>query len=164
MTLIRCYNERREIREVPVEKFVFRPSAYGLILHEGNILAMKNRLTAKFWFPGGGIEMNESLEDGLRREIKEETGLTDILIGEHAFMEETFFYYEPDDEGYHSFLSFYLCTLRSVPQTIVGTEPDAVLHEAEWIPIQKITPENINDLTQSGHLATRVCQALKRFT
>ena len=39
-----------------------------------------------YWCPvGGGIEPGESPEDAAKREVKEETGLTDFVLGRHVW-------------------------------------------------------------------------------
>lgn len=109
MTDITCRNNFDRIVSVPKEKFVFRPSAYGLILRDDKVLLMRNKGDGKLWPPGGGIEIGESREDALHREISEETGL-EVEINKYLFVRENFFYFEPTDEAYHAFLFFYLCT------------------------------------------------------
>lgn len=58
-----------------------RVTVVALIEHEGRLL-LDRRCDAPFWgLIAGGLEDDESLLDGLRREIREETGLE---IGNHS--------------------------------------------------------------------------------
>lgn len=88
--VIRCKNNFGEEVNVPIDKFFFRPSVYGFIVHDKKILVMRNKSNGKLWFPGGGIEIGECLEVGLKREAKEETGI-DIVIDKLIFTKENFF-------------------------------------------------------------------------
>ncbi len=60
---------------VPQEKLTFRPAAYALIVNDRKVLLMTNRRTGNYALPGGGSDMGERLEDVLKREVKEETGI-----------------------------------------------------------------------------------------
>jgi len=68
-----CHDYEGREYPVPPDKLLFRPSVYGL-LFEGNKV-----LLSKQWdgydFPGGGVDIDESLEEGVVREFFEETGL-----------------------------------------------------------------------------------------
>ena len=56
-----------------------------LIINEkGQILLEKRKDNGLYCLPGGAIELGESVEEGLRREIKEETGI--ILPDVHFLM------------------------------------------------------------------------------
>ena len=60
-----------------------RPIGVGviaLIERDGMLLLEKRSDCGRWGFVGGGIEAEESLEDGLRREVFEETGLG--VVGE----------------------------------------------------------------------------------
>ena len=56
---------------------LFEAHVYGIIVNaDGKMLFVKSTGgLKKFMFPGGTIELNESLIDGLKREIKEEVNL-----------------------------------------------------------------------------------------
>jgi ADP-ribose pyrophosphatase YjhB (NUDIX family) len=56
-------------------------SVAGVIIDdaEENVLLIRRRDNGHWEPPGGVLELNETIEDGLRREIREETGL-DITI------------------------------------------------------------------------------------
>ena len=90
------------------EKFMFRPAAYGIIIHNDKVLLVNTRRTNKCYLPGGGVDIGEKTKTALKREVKEETGL-DIDIKNFMGFKEEFFYYDPLDEAFHSFLFFYHC-------------------------------------------------------
>ena len=56
-------------------------SVAGIVFNEdGQILVVKRRDNGEWQPPGGVLELNETIEDGLRREILEETGL-EVAVG-----------------------------------------------------------------------------------
>lgn len=52
-----------------------RPSVRGIIIRDGKIAMMHSRKYNYYKLPGGGIEPEETLEDTLIREVREENGL-----------------------------------------------------------------------------------------
>jgi 8-oxo-dGTP diphosphatase len=82
-----------------------------LIFEDGKILLVergKEPLKGYWSIPGGIVETGEKLEEGIRREVLEETGL-DV---EPYFMFEIFERIMPDRDGkpeYHYVLIDYLC-------------------------------------------------------
>jgi 8-oxo-dGTP pyrophosphatase MutT (NUDIX family) len=58
---------------VPVDQLIWRPAAYAIIVRDSNILLTKQHNA--FHLPGGGIELGEMPENGVIREVKEETGV-----------------------------------------------------------------------------------------
>jgi ADP-ribose pyrophosphatase YjhB (NUDIX family) len=144
---IQCKNNFGEEIDVPLEKFIFRPSAYGFIVQNEKVLVMRNKSNGKIWFPGGGIEMYERLEGGLKREIKEETGL-EVKVGKLMLAKENFFYYQPLDEAYHAFLFFYVC--RPLTNNVVADEDvdDFESEKPRWENIADVKSDDISDLSE----------------
>jgi ADP-ribose pyrophosphatase YjhB (NUDIX family) len=92
---------------VPVSKLTFRPSVYGVIIEDGKILLSK-QWGDGYDFPGGGIDIGESIDEALKREVKEETGL-DVEIGRIVHCESSFFKFRFEDKCVQSILMYYLC-------------------------------------------------------
>jgi 8-oxo-dGTP diphosphatase len=106
--MVQCRTLYGHTKLIPVEKLRFRPSAYAIAVHDNNILLVKMRSTGAYCLPGGGIHLGERIEDGLKREVKEETGV-ELIVQQLAHFRDDFFYYDPSNEAFHSFLFFYVC-------------------------------------------------------
>jgi 8-oxo-dGTP diphosphatase len=95
----------------------------GLIFYNGKTLLLKHRKVEKWLCPGGHIEPNETPDEALLREVKEETGLDVHFMGDidktfgddqvrilHSpFVVQDELINIPGDEHYHIDL-IYLCT------------------------------------------------------
>ena len=125
---------------IPVEKLVFRPSVYGVIIKDGKVLLSPQ--WDGYDFPGGGVEKGETLEEALLREVKEETGLT-VKKDKIIACEQDFFksYHYNKGTPYHSILMYFLCTNPEGEITTDGfneVEKD-YMKKAEWIDIDKVS-------------------------
>ena len=49
--------------------------AAAIVRDDGRVLAIRRRDNGRWEPPGGILELNETIEDGLKREVHEETGL-----------------------------------------------------------------------------------------
>lgn len=106
----------------------------GAVVVKNNKILLVHRFKngSEYWvLPGGGVEDDESIEEGLRREVKEETGL-DLLkfefLGESELGEQSHF--------------FYRCELsEGIPQ-MGGPEKeisnDQNVYILEWVPIKEM--------------------------
>jgi 8-oxo-dGTP diphosphatase len=91
----------------------------GAIVFKGDEVLLVRRgkepALGEWSLPGGAVEVGETLEEALHRELKEETGIEVEILGLSAFLERIF----PDAEGkisYHYVLLDFLCRY-------VGGEP-----------------------------------------
>ena len=133
--------------DLPENKFVFRPSIYGVIIDQDKVVLMKNKRNQKYWFPGGGLELGETIKEALKRETKEETGL-EVEVKELLLFKENFFYYQPLDEAYHAFLFFFACepkTKELIPDEKVD---DYEAEKPRWVLIGDVKKEEIGDLEE----------------
>lgn len=101
-----------EIVAIEKSRISFRPSVYGIIVHEGSVLLCNTKSTGKYSLPGGGIDLGEKIEDALRREVREECGI-EIELERIIDVQERFFYYNPGDNAWQIYAFFFLCRPKS---------------------------------------------------
>ena len=84
--------------------------------------------------PGGFVDMDETAEEGMRREVREETGL-DVREMKYLFSVPNIYRYSGID--IHTLDMFYLCRLKG--EIEVKAADDA--SECFWLPISDIHSE-----------------------
>lgn len=95
---------------------------------------------------GGRLDKGEKLEAGLRREVQEETGITDLEVGVVIHVDEWFA--KPEGELKHIVALFFLCRTNTV---------DVVLSN-EHVEYAWVTPEQLKDYGTT--IEAEICKAI----
>lgn len=80
---------------------------------------------------GGRLEPGEKLEEGLRRETQEETGITDLEVGKVIHVDEWFA--KPEGELKHIVALFFLCKTASDSVTLSDEH-----QEYAWVTVDEL--------------------------
>jgi len=127
---------------IPAKEMSFRVSVYGVTIDRDAVLLVPQ--WDGYDIPGGGVELGETTEEALKREISEETGLTVKPHMQHVLhVTHDFFIHPTDGKSYHYILLYYLCSL------IGGDISDANLQEDEKLyarPAEWVSVETVDDL------------------
>lgn len=114
----------REGREYPQRPVV---GVGGVVVRDGAVLLVKRAaepLRGRWSLPGGAVELGETLEAAVARELKEETSLTVRVLG----LVEAFDRITRDADGrarYHYVLLDFLCEPVDA-NPVAGSDVDAV--------------------------------------
>jgi len=142
--MVECTTHFGRKRLIPKEKLTFRPSAYAIIVNNDRVLLLNTVHTGTYSLPGGGIEIGETIEDALKREVREETGI-DIEIVRFLRFAEQFFYYDPADVAFHSFLFFYLCRPQTMEICDDNEVDDDSVEMPRWIKIDGLENQHFHN-------------------
>lgn len=110
----------------------------AFILNENNELLVERRgkepAKGTLDLPGGFVDMNETAEEGVIREIREETGL-EVTSADYLFSLPNIYRYSGID--IHTLDMFFVCKVKA------GAEPHPADDAAEcmWIPVADIHTE-----------------------
>lgn len=116
-----------------------RVSSRGIIIEDGSVYAMFRRRikddgTVKEYYviPGGGIEENETLEENVIREMKEEFSVDVKIDG-----------YLGKDEGEDSIAHFFACSIVNGIPCLGGEELERCT-ESNYYEIRKVPINNLD--------------------
>ena len=118
-----------------------RLGAYAVIVRDEHVLlALWNEPEVPTWtLPGGGVELHESPEEGVVREVREETGYDvelGALLGVDAFVMSAEKRFEPvGDRPQKNVRVFYAATVTGGElRDEIGGSTD----QARWIPLADV--------------------------
>jgi len=125
--------------EVDIKDLQWRPSAYGIIIEDDAILLVP-QFGSKFDVPGGGVDLGESLEDAVIREVKEETGLDVEVVKLAGIKANIFAASHSEDKVYHSILIYYVCKKIGGELSTDGFDEYEKQYAqlAQWVSVSKL--------------------------
>lgn len=142
-----CGSSHFEINNVKSKKckecgftYYLNPSSatVALILNEKNELLVVRRKNepakGTLDLPGGFVDMNETGEQGVAREVKEETGLEAIEVIYQFSLPNLYLY---SDFMVHTLDMFYIVKVKDLSSVRAMDDAEAYY----WIPLETINPE-----------------------
>lgn len=130
-----------EQKKLPAEKFEMRVAAYCFIVHENTVLLVNTKSTGKWWVPGGKVEAGEQVQEAMKREVFEETGI-EIEVNRFVTYREVFFYYDPLDEAYQNIALYFVASPKSLEVTNDYNVADDESNKPTWVEIDSLTADD----------------------
>ena len=123
---------------------IFNCRVCAVILQEGKLLAMQDQRSPYYYLPGGRVQLHETMETAVLREVREELGV-DARILRPLWLNQAFFVEDVSQEKYHELCLYFL---MDVSATDLYTRGDNFtrqegnrLHHFRWIPVELLKDE-----------------------
>ncbi|MGD9976757.1 MAG: NUDIX domain-containing protein [Bacteroidales bacterium] len=117
---------------VTVDSLVFLQNSNNTCTHILLIRRGNDPYKGRYAFPGGFPEMDELLVDAAKRELAEETGLTNVEL----FQLGAFDKIDRDPRDRNIAVAFYGFTTEKDSYIVAGDDAD----KAEWFPLESLPP------------------------
>lgn len=102
----------KEVKEIKGSIFE-RKATRAIILKDEKILLLYTERYNDYSFPGGGVDKEEDLIQGLKRELAEEVGAKNIkIINEFGYIDEYRPHYKKEYDLMHMESYFYICEIK----------------------------------------------------
>ncbi len=156
-----CRDIDGKTQKVKVSELSFRPSVYGVLIKDNKVL-LSPQFGDGYDFPGGGVDIGETLHEALLREVFEETGLK-VKALEALDVYDDFFTRFKTAKHYQTILIYYLCEYVSgeISTDFFDKHEKEYAQEAVWMPLSEIDNIKFYNPIDSPKL---IRKALARFT
>lgn len=132
-----CHDRLGKLKKVPADQLIWRPSVYG-ILFKGTKVLLSPQWDG-YDFPGGGIMKHETVEQGLAREVWEETGLR-VKSRQVIYVNTSFYTLSNGKEHWNTVLIYYLAKQVGGKLSKDNFDDDEKEYAklAEWIEVKNV--------------------------
>ncbi len=142
---------------------IFNCRVCGIILHEGKLLAMKDKRSPYYYLPGGRIKLGETAEAAILRELREELGIN-CRIQRALWLNQGFFQEDVTGENFHELCLYFLMDIDRTDLLSRGLCFDGSEVEKRqrftWLPIESLQEEYFYPL----FLKTEIFRLPEQFT
>ncbi|MBJ8031547.1 NUDIX hydrolase [Bacillus cereus group sp. N21] len=126
-----------------LEKTCFNYRVGAICKHNNKMLMIQNEGEDFWYIPGGRVQMLESSESAVRRELREELGV-DVDVKRLLWTAENFFTY--DTHQFHEISFYYEVNLLELPakgEDSFILEEDGRRYMFQWVPLERISEYNL---------------------
>ncbi len=134
--IITCFDKYGNSHPVHIAEIGWRISVSGILQKNDAVFVIKHPRTQKWEFPGGGVEIGESVEKALKREFFEEVNIN-ISVNELVGFYESFYYMEKHQKGFQGLRLFFH----------VNPKYEDVNSDGEYVEISNLNEKNCNETT-----------------
>lgn len=128
--------------ETGKEKFNYRVCA--IIINDGKILAMKDYRTPYYYLPGGRVQMGETAEEAVLREVQEELNIM-AKIKRALWLNQSFFNEDVNHLDYHELCLYFLIDIEGTDLLDRGAtfsvEEEEKTNHFEWLEFERLQDE-----------------------
>lgn len=146
------FSSATAIQKSEITTTITRKAARAIVLNGENILLMYTKRYHDYTLPGGGVDEGESIIDGLKRELKEETGAHAISnITEFGCYEEFRPWYKDNADVMHMLSYCFTCTIDKTLKA-AQLEDYEIQNgmEPKWVNIHQAIKHNENTIANSN--------------
>lgn len=116
----------------------------GMIIHEGKILAMHDQRSPYYYLPGGRVQLGETVEEAVLREIREELEI-DAKIVRPLWFNQGFFTEDISGEQFHEICIYFLMDISHTDLLSKGEQfvlnENNQRHTFEWLAFDRLKDE-----------------------
>ena len=124
------------------EKFNYRVCA--MMIADGKILAMHDDRSPYYFLPGGRVQIGETAENAVIREVREELGITPAIV-RPLWLNQAFFTEDVDHLRYHELCIYFLMDITDTDLLERGGKFTANeghhIHTFEWLAFDRLKDE-----------------------
>lgn len=121
------------------EKGRFNYRVGAIIIQDGKVLVVKNSASSYYYSVGGRVHYNETCEEAVKREVREEVGI-EMDIDRAVFFHEQFFDEKDTREHFHEISLYYLMKIPDNLSKMMCSSitENGVEEQLIWLPINRL--------------------------